>query len=135
MVQRGSSLRISTFRKLRGNREVELRWNELHARKVQVLEKQCQQFSALSNGLIKADIAGSLNLQTLKQQFKVAFASLNIKDSKIDELCQRVLSAADPMIAWNDILADLQKLVLHKDNWDGPPPTDTGAGRVWSRRH
>ena len=95
------------------------KWDELHTQKIQALDEQCQTFSALSNGLIKADIKGSLDSESLKQGIKGAFAGLNIKEQKIDELCQCVLSAADPMAAWNEILAELEKLALYNDNASG----------------
>jgi type III restriction enzyme len=98
------------------------RWNELHAQKLQILDKQCQQFSGLSNGIIKADIKGSLDVGSLKQQFKTAFASMNIKEQKIDELCGCILSASDPVAGWNLILAELEGLALHKIGGNDPLP-------------
>ena len=52
--------------------------------KIQTLNEQCQQFSGLSNGLIRADIKKSLDVASLKQKFKTAFASLNVKEQKIE---------------------------------------------------
>jgi type III restriction enzyme len=101
------------------------RWNDLHVRKLQNLNEQCQQFSALSNGLIKADIQKSLDIESLKQQLKTAFASLNIKTEKIDDLCRYVLSATDPIATWNGILAELEKLALHDTAGTDPLPTTT----------
>jgi hypothetical protein len=43
------------------------KWNELHTQKMQTIEAQCTKFSALSNGLIKADIGESLDIEFLKQ--------------------------------------------------------------------
>lgn len=99
-------------------------WNDLHARKIQALDDECKQFSGLSNGLIKADISKSLDVESLKRKFKTAFASLNIKEQKIDDLCTCALTAANPMAEWNGILADLEKLALHKTARTDPlPPT------------
>jgi chromosome segregation protein len=98
-------------------------WNGFHAQKIDALDEQCQQFSGLSNGLIKADIKRSLDVESLKQQIRTAFASLNIKDQKIDDLCQLVLGAADPMMAWNEILAELEKLALHNATGADSLPT------------
>jgi hypothetical protein len=99
------------------------RWNELHGQKIQILDGQCQLFSSLSNGLIRADIKKSLDVASLKQKFKTAFASLNVKEQKIEDLCQCVLTAADPMAQWNGILTDLEKLVLLKTTGTSPLPT------------
>ncbi len=100
-----------------------IKWNEVHARKISTLDDQCKRFSALSNGLIKADIKGSLDIESLKQKLKVAFASLNIKEQKIDDLCKCVLAAADPMATWNEILAELEKLALHNNAGTDPVPS------------
>jgi len=113
------------------------RWNDLHAQKIQTLDEQCQQFSALSDGIIKADIKESLDVESLKQQFKTAFGSLNIKEQKIDDLCQCVLDAANPMATWNGILAELEKLALHNSAAANPlPATDVmdGCGFIESEK-
>lgn len=86
------------------------RWSDLHLQKIQTLGGQCQQFSSLSNGLIKADLDKSLDVESLKQAIKTAFAGLNIKDQKMDAICQYVLGAADTITTWNQVLAELQKL-------------------------
>jgi chromosome segregation protein len=100
-----------------------VRWNDLHATKIQALDGQCQQFSALSGGLIKAEIRGSLDIDALKQKIKSAFSALNIKEQKIDELCQFVLTAIDPVAAWNSVLDELEKLAFHNAVGSAPLPT------------
>lgn len=100
-------------------------WNDLHAQKLKTIAAQCQQFSTLSSGLINADIKESLDVESLKQRFKTAFASLNIKEQKIDDLCQCVLVALDPIAAWNGVLAELEKLALHNTTGTDPVPTAT----------
>ncbi len=117
--------------------ELKTKWNELHEQKIQTLDMQCQQFSALSNGLIKADIKGSLDVESLRNQFKIAFASLNIKEQKIEDLCQCILSAADPIATWNGILAELEKLALHNATGTDPIPATTvmdGCGFIESEK-
>jgi chromosome segregation protein len=94
------------------------KWDAFHAQKVTALEKQCVQFTLLSNGLIKAEIIRSLDTDALTQKFKVAFAGMNIKEEKIEKLCESLLSASDPLAAWNDILSELENLALH--SVDGP---------------
>jgi type III restriction enzyme len=101
------------------------KWNELHAKKIQALEGQCANFSALSNGLIRVNIKESLDIETLKQRVKAAFAGLNIREQKIDELCQHALGAAEPIAAWNGILGELETLALHKTSGTDPFPGTT----------
>jgi type III restriction enzyme len=103
-----------------GYKTLRKKWNALHVQKVEALDKQCQQFSALSVGLIKADVKNSLDIEALKESFKTAFASLNIR--KVDDLCTHLLGAADPVAAWNTILAELEQLALHNAAGADPLP-------------
>lgn len=90
------------------------KWDDLHNRKLQELRSQCMGFSDLSGDLIQADIKGGLDTEALKRKFKVAFGGLNIKEQKIDDVCQWIASSPDPIAAWNSILGELEKLALHK---------------------
>jgi len=98
-------------------------WNQLHNQKIQALDGQCATFSALSNGLIKADVSGSLNTDDLKTKLKIAFASLNIREQKIDDICQRIAKSPDPMIAWNEVLSELEQLFRLKAGGLSAPAT------------
>jgi len=94
------------------------KWNDLHTRKVTALEKQCDQFTALSGGVIKAEIKNSLDIAGLTNRLKTAFAGMNIKEDKLDKICQLLLKSSDPFTDWNTILAELESLALH--SVDGP---------------
>ncbi|MFZ5391895.1 MAG: TrlF family AAA-like ATPase [Patescibacteria group bacterium] len=105
-------------------KELRKKWDEIHSQKVSALETQCVQFTTLSDGLIKADIKSSLNTKALTQQFKAAFTGMNIKEEKIEKICQSIVGAADPIAEWNGILEELEKLALHSvDGPDGMPDT------------
>jgi chromosome segregation protein len=113
------------------------KWNELHTHKIHTLDEQCQEFSALSNGLIKADIKDSLDVEALKWKIKTAFAAMNIKEAKIDDLCQRISEATDPMRVWNGILTELEKLALHNTAGTDPLPATIvmdGCGFIASEK-
>ncbi|HEY1614672.1 MAG TPA: AAA family ATPase [Rhizomicrobium sp.] len=88
-------------------------WGELHMRKIEELGEQCAAFSALSNGLIQAEIARSLDTEALKRKIKLALTGLNVKEQKIDDLCRRVQESPEPMAVWNTILQELQDLSFH----------------------
>lgn len=122
----------SVYKTLRG------KWNELHSQKIRALKDQCEKFSALSNGLIRAEVKGSLDIDSLKQHFKTAFASLNIKDQKVDELCRCVIDAEDPIKLWNDVLSELEQLTVHDHSSAAEPlPTTAildGCGFVTTER-
>ena len=109
--------------------ELRNKWNALHTLKMTAVETQCQTFSALSNGLIKAEMEGSLDIDSLKQRIKTAFASLNIKEQKIDDLCLIIIGTANPLDAWNIILAELELLALHNATGTDPMPTTSVMDR------
>jgi len=90
-----------------------MKWDTLHIQKVAALEKQCVQFTSLSYGTIKAEIRSSLDTDSLTKSLKTAFAGMNIKEEKIEKICQHLLKAGDPIAEWNSILAELEKLALH----------------------
>lgn len=89
------------------------KWDSLHKQKITALEKQCVQFSSLSSGLIKAEVTNSLDTYALTQKLKVAFASMHIREEKIEKICQCLLKASEPLVEWNSILSELEKLALH----------------------
>ena len=111
MKNRNDLLRLGdpdkNYQKLRTN------WNESYVKKIGILDEQCQNFSSLSNNLIKAEIKGSLDVLSLKEECKTAFSGLNIKEGKIDKLCDHVLDSTEPVTTWNGVLAELEKLTFH----------------------
>lgn len=94
--------------------DLRAKWNSLHTRKIDALDGQCQKFSGLSNGAIRANVKGGLDIESLKQRLKVAFAGRSIREQKIEDLCLRVVRAPNVMIAWAQVLDDLEKLALHR---------------------
>jgi chromosome segregation protein len=104
------------YQKLRGQ------WNDCYGKKIKALDDQCKNFSSLSSGLIKADIKRSLDVESLKERFKVAFAGLNIKEQKIEGLCDCVVKADDPVNAWNNLMSELEKIASHNTEGIEPLP-------------
>lgn len=96
------------------------KWDGLHTRKIAALEKQCKEFTSLSNGLIKAELTNGLDTDRLTQKLKVAFAGMNIQEGKIDNICQCIINSTDTLAEWNTILTELEKLALHST--EGPEP-------------
>lgn len=94
------------------------KWDNMHTHKVSVLETQCNQFTALSTGLIKADVKSSLDVDGFTQKLKTAFAGMNIKEVKLENICEVLLKSSDPFADWNKILSELEGLASHVV--DGP---------------
>jgi chromosome segregation protein len=93
--------------------DLRTKWDALHKRKVTALENQCDQFTALSGGSIKAEIGNSFDIADLTQKLKTAFAGMNIKEDKFDKICQLLVKSSDPFVEWNAILSEFEALALH----------------------
>lgn len=116
-LQRDNHNEISVLGKPEiGYKELRKNWNDLHTKKINLLDNQCKQFSSLSDGQIKAEIVKSLDALLLKQNLKTAFAGMNIREEKIEFLCNAVLEAEKPLLVWNGLLLELESLALHNIN-------------------
>ena len=109
-----------------GNPETEYqelltRWKELHNSKIHLLSTQCTSLSQLSDGFIRVDVSNGLNIELLKQKFKTAFAALNIRENKIEDLSRLVLVSDQPLTTWLNILKELESLAVYK-HLDGQIP-------------
>ena len=87
-------------------------WNKHQQDRLQALDEQCERFTGLSKGLIKA-AARNVDVESVKRSLRAAFASGNIKDQKLDDLCRLVKEAENPLKVWDEVLAELETLVLH----------------------
>lgn len=103
-------------------KELRHKWDGHHLAKLAALTDECAQFTALSKGLIKAEMAKSLDTNRLVQRVKTAFAGMNIREAKIEELCQSVAGASAPLTAWNGVLGELEALALHRADGSEPLP-------------
>jgi len=112
-------------------------WDDLHARKLEILEGQCRAFTELSDGTIRATVQDGLDVGALKQRLRDALAGFNVREQKIDELCRRVLTAPNPMTSWNAILGEFEALALHTGGSATVLPATpvlTAAGFIASER-
>jgi type III restriction enzyme len=112
----GKSLndRNSVIKEL-GNPELEFNqlreeWFSLHQKKVDLLNEQAQKFSGLSKGLIKAEVTKSIDIRSIKNQIAIAFQGTRINETKIQALCDSVLSGDNPLESWKSILDELKLL-------------------------
>jgi chromosome segregation protein len=118
-------------------KELRQRWDSSHVEKLKLLDRECQKFSALSNGFIKAEIVKGIDARILKQSLKTALSGTKVRDQKIDDLCQSALKKPDPLAAWNEIVLELEGLALHDTSGPAPPPTTptmTSCGFIESER-
>ena len=105
--------------------ELRAEWVKLHREKVNFLDEQCGIFSALSNGVIKADMSKSLDYHRVKDRLKNFFSGMNIREQKINDTAKAISNSADPIDSWLEFTADLEKLadMSSDDIGDSPLPS------------
>lgn len=97
-------------------------WIGFHEKKVQLLASQCETFSSLSGGLIRAEINKGLDVDSLKNHLKEAFAGLNIREPKLDALSQHLLTSPAPAKVWESVLSELELLIVRGSDNDSTLP-------------
>ncbi|HQV54413.1 MAG TPA: hypothetical protein PLX17_02815 [Chitinophagaceae bacterium] len=106
--------RIQTINEL-GNPESEFNqhrneWFSFHRQKVALLNEQSQNFSQLSKGLIKAEVTKSIDIKQIKTDLTLAFQGTRINESKIQSLCDIIISSENPLEQWKELINELRIL-------------------------
>ncbi len=66
------------------------KWYSLHQNKIDLLNKQAENFTTLSKGIIKAEVTKSINIERIQGGLIVSsFTGTRISKDKIDILCQK----------------------------------------------
>ncbi len=105
------------------------KWDASHRKKIEALEEQCKLFTAFSDGLIKAEIKNSIDAESLIKGLKTAFYGMNIREDKLNNICDYLSNAADAFSAWNEVLGELERLSFYRpDSPDKIPETPILTG-------
>jgi hypothetical protein len=81
-----------------------------------LLSKQCQDLTALSNGLIGARLGRGTEFDSLLQRFKTAISGSGLRTNKIDAVFDRVKAAEDTLGAWEEMTEELERVLLASDD-------------------
>ncbi|MCC7027015.1 MAG: hypothetical protein IT265_08670 [Saprospiraceae bacterium] len=106
--------RVQTISEL-GNPEAEfnqhrIEWFSFHRQKVTLLNEQSQNFSQLSNGLIKAEVTKSIDIKQIKSDLTMAFQGTRINENKIQSLCDIIIGYDNPLEQWKELINELRIL-------------------------
>lgn len=93
-------------------------WFTLHQHKIDLLNQQSHMFSQLSKGLIKAEVIKSIDISQIKTQITVAFQGTRVNETKIQALCDYILTNENPLQSWREILNELKQLAELKISED-----------------
>lgn len=111
-------------------RELRDRWHHLHEQRRAALQAQCEQFTTLSNGLIKAEIAATMDTEGLKAKLRSTLAGMNIKEDKLDKICALPADETDPLVGWSAVLDELESLAVHSGDQSSPLPATVRLSKV-----
>lgn len=98
-------------------------WKALHVRRGSLYAEQCTKLTELSDGVIRATALRGANISALDAQIRTITKGSGLRGQKIDEILASIKKAADPIVLWDGILEELQRLAHYK------PSTEQGVAR------
>jgi chromosome segregation protein len=98
------------------HRELRDEWMSVRRERSDLLSKQCQDLTALSNGLIGARLGRGTEFDSLLQRFKTAISGSGLRTNKIDAVFDRVKAAEDTLGAWEEMTEELERVLLASDD-------------------
>lgn len=84
----------------------------LQISKIDRLKKSTETFTQLSDGLIKADLTKTIDVEKMYTEINSVFStySLNINKSRAEKLSELVSSSSDPLKTWKEAVYELKAL-------------------------
>jgi chromosome segregation protein len=101
---------------LRKHEELRDEWMAAQRDRSDLLSKQCEGLTDLSNGVIRAGLGRGTEFNALAQRFKAAVSGSGIRANKIDAIFERVRENEDTLAAWAETTEELEGYLL--DGYD-----------------
>ncbi len=86
------------------------RWLELHVERASVLDSQCDEFTRLSDGLIRARLDRHAEVKQVIDKFRVMATGAGIRLNRFEKLTDVIASSENRLTAWETVLTELQDL-------------------------
>ncbi|MEQ9008902.1 MAG: hypothetical protein RLP12_13520, partial [Ekhidna sp.] len=86
------------------------KWMDLHTKKIKLLNEQAENFSELSNGLIRAEVTKNLDLKDFTDELTSVFAGTRISKDKINSIVEIIQDAENPLDTFLDIMDEFQAI-------------------------
>lgn len=85
---------------------------DLQQNRLEIMRSSIDDFTALSDGYIRADYDDSINVKSLTSQVKDIFSSrsLNIQTARIEKLVEVIAKSENPIKQWREFLGEIQNL-------------------------
>lgn len=101
-------------------------WREIRSRATSLVNRQCDELTALSGNRIRATLEVEAGLNELASRFKKLISGSNVRGTKVDDFFAGITASTDPVLAWHSSLESLQEVlaaVEAESEWD-PPTTE-----------
>lgn len=85
-------------------------WLNLHQQASVLVQKQCEELTTLSTGLIRARLLRGHGVDGTDELLRSTLRGTKVRNDRYEGLWQRVKSAPDPLAEWNSILHELELL-------------------------
>lgn len=85
-------------------------WDALYGKRADALEDRCSKLTALSHNRIRARLRRGGGLENFKSAIARATVGSRLRAKKLDELCDYVAAASDPVFEWQNICRELESL-------------------------
>jgi chromosome segregation protein len=92
----------------------------LHREKIELLNRQAEQFTQLSKGIIKAEVTRNINIDLIQEQLIQSLTGTRISKDKIELVCEQIRRNEQPLETWKLILEELRSLAEYKISEDKP---------------
>ena len=84
----------------------------LYRERSDCLDGQCKEVTALSDGLLQAEMRRGHGLAGVELKFRGVTAGSNIRGSRFDDFFTNIRTDSDPLSTWEAVLTELETLLL-----------------------
>ncbi len=84
----------------------------LYGERSDCLDGQCKEVTALSDGLLQAEMRRGHGLAGVELKFRGVTAGSNIRGSRFDDFFKNIRTDSDPLSTWEAVLTELETLLL-----------------------
>lgn len=93
--------------------ELREQWRRLHKRRGDLYAGQCAKLTELSDGVIRATAMRGANVNAVGDQMRSLMKGSGLRGQKIEEMLERIGASQEPIVLWDSVLGDLEKLAHH----------------------
>lgn len=91
-------------------------WITLQRERGDLLEKQCEELTKLSDAQIRATVKRSTGSSVVLDKFRSTVSGSGVRTNKIEGFIARIAEAADPLDAWQSAMTELESIVIASDD-------------------